>query len=251
MSSGLRLVEADHEGRQPEADPPILLVQPDQAATDQPEQRPADLPDRLAGPGGNRLHRFRRPRQEFRPGQPPGLSRASPGSGLSTRTPSWGTRWGAGRGPPPDVRRDRCPSPRTFLRACRTWMAVTMTARGGHGERRTAPVPPRRCRTWLPAVIGWQGRPVGGRHSSGNQGAGRSTRVSIPVSTRPRFAADRRPGALGERPAIGVTSCRHVRHRVLWQPGGTSGKAHVAGSIAPAQVAGQRHADDRAAASCG
>ena len=43
---GLRFVNADHEGRQPEADLPVLLVEPDHPAPHHFEQLLADFRDR-------------------------------------------------------------------------------------------------------------------------------------------------------------------------------------------------------------
>ncbi|MEW6223111.1 MAG: hypothetical protein AB1627_00640 [Chloroflexota bacterium] len=60
---GLRLVQADDEGRQPDADLPVPLVQPDDAPPDQLEQRPADLAGGSPGPGGDGLHGLEGPGQ--------------------------------------------------------------------------------------------------------------------------------------------------------------------------------------------
>ncbi len=60
---GLGLIYANHKRRQLEADLPILLVQPNHAASHHPEQQPADLPGRLPGSLGDGIDRFELPGQ--------------------------------------------------------------------------------------------------------------------------------------------------------------------------------------------
>ena len=200
---GLRLVEADHEGRQPEAGPPILPVQPDQAATDQLEQRPADLPDRLAGRAAI----------------------ASTGSGVTVRSPARAASRGEQsfsriRTSTPDTVRGYPLGSRSRASArrskgslpissdlpppCCTWMAVTMTAPGRAWREANGPGPATTLPDLAWAVIG------SGQARSAVAFERRSGAAEHDVDTRehrPRFAADRRPARSVRSSRSSVTSC--------------------------------------------